>query len=289
METALAIEDAEGATTRSLRAYQHALHADPHSAAAATNLGLVAKALGLLSGCMAAHMHAQAVEPSLRLTQAARLLPANTPLFSAVADPSEIAICMRSTLLACGFGAATAQILVGEGAAGGPATATECFRARGRVSSRLERVRPSPAEVAAALWLCGLSRAETEVIAAFGGRAEVNKLLMHGLLIHCPGDDELLCSPFQVYPLSLGNTEVWVAGDWDLESMHPSKLSVMPIGVDSLELAFAAPRNRIDAQVLDLCCGGGIQTLVAAATYAAHVVAVDINPRAVRFCSFRYS
>ena len=44
--------------------------------------------------------------------------------------------------------------------------------------------------------------------------------------------------------------------------------------------------SSLGARVLDMCCGSGIQT-VAAATYASHVVAVDLNPRAVRFCAFR--
>ena len=43
-----------------------------------------------------------------------------------------------------------------------------------------------------------------------------------------------------------------------------------------------APREAV-AEALDLCCGGGIQGLVAAAHYAGQVVAVDVNPRAIRF------
>eukprot|EP00966_Prymnesium_polylepis_P049092 1135883-Prymnesium_polylepis.1 len=38
--------------------------------------------------------------------------------------------------------------------------------------------------------------------------------------------------------------------------------------------------------VLDLCCGSGVQGLVAAATYADHVIAADVSGRAVRFTAF---
>ena len=57
---------------------------------------------------------------------------------------------------------------------------------------------------------------------------------------------------------------------------------VMYVGLDSLGLVHTAPRQRV-ASALDLCCGGGIQGLVAAARYADYVTAVDVNPRAVRF------
>lgn len=60
--------------------------------------------------------------------------------------------------------------------------------------------------------------------------------------------------------------------DWGVESLSPSVDKVMPIGYDSLELALLAPRllsgcPSSPARVLDLCCGSGVQSLVAAATY----------------------
>lgn len=132
------------------------------------------------------------------------------------------------------------------------------------------------------------------------GREETEKLLGHGLLVRCAGDDALLCAPVQIYPLPLGaghgaghgaglgagSEEAWIAADWDLESLLPSKWSVMPVGVDSLELALAAPRHWTGASVLDLCCGSGVQAIVAGMSYASRVVAVDLSPRAVRFCAF---
>ena len=59
---------------------------------------------------------------------------------------------------------------------------------------------------------------------------------------------------------------------------------VMYIGMDSHGLVQTAPRESC-RRALDLCCGSGIQGLVAS-RYAEHVVAVDINPRAIRFARF---
>ena len=59
---------------------------------------------------------------------------------------------------------------------------------------------------------------------------------------------------------------------------------VMYIGMDSHGLVQTAPREAC-GWVLDLCCGSGIQGLVAS-RYARHIVAVDLNPRAVRFARF---
>ena len=59
---------------------------------------------------------------------------------------------------------------------------------------------------------------------------------------------------------------------------------VMYIGMDSHGLVQTAPRTPCEA-VLDLCSGSGIQGLVAS-RYARRVVAVDLNPRAIRFARF---
>ena len=59
---------------------------------------------------------------------------------------------------------------------------------------------------------------------------------------------------------------------------------VMYIGMDSFGLVQSAPRVAVDT-VLDLCCGSGVQGL-AAIRYAKKVVAVDVNPRAIRFSRF---
>ena len=59
---------------------------------------------------------------------------------------------------------------------------------------------------------------------------------------------------------------------------------VMYIGMDSHGLVQTAPHQICD-RLLDLCCGSGVQGLVAS-RYARQVVAVDVNPRAVRFSRF---
>ena len=59
---------------------------------------------------------------------------------------------------------------------------------------------------------------------------------------------------------------------------------VMYIGMDSHGLVQTAPR-QVAENLLDLCCGSGVQGLVAS-RYSVRVVAVDLNPRAVRFSRF---
>ena len=59
---------------------------------------------------------------------------------------------------------------------------------------------------------------------------------------------------------------------------------VMYIGMDSHGLVQTAPR-QVAESLLDLCCGSGVQGLVAS-RYSIRVVAVDLNPRAVRFARF---
>ncbi|BAZ12518.1 RNA methyltransferase, TrmA family protein [Calothrix sp. NIES-4071] len=59
---------------------------------------------------------------------------------------------------------------------------------------------------------------------------------------------------------------------------------VMYVGMDSTGLVHTAPQYPAN-RVLDLCCGSGIQSLVAS-RYTKEVVGVDINPRAIRFARF---
>lgn len=59
---------------------------------------------------------------------------------------------------------------------------------------------------------------------------------------------------------------------------------VMYVGMDSMGLVYTAPQYPAD-RVLDLCCGGGIQSLVAS-RYAKEAIGIDINPRAIRFARF---
>jgi carbamoyltransferase len=59
---------------------------------------------------------------------------------------------------------------------------------------------------------------------------------------------------------------------------------VMYVGLDSMGLVYTAPQFPAN-RVLDLCCGCGIQGLVAS-RYTKEVIGVDINPRAIRFARF---
>tara|TARA_Y100001968_G_scaffold29587_1_gene22931 strand:+ start:692 stop:4498 length:3807 start_codon:yes stop_codon:yes gene_type:complete len=59
---------------------------------------------------------------------------------------------------------------------------------------------------------------------------------------------------------------------------------VMYIGMDSHGLVQTAPRNSCQ-NLLDLCCGSGIQGIVAS-RYAKSILGVDLNPRAIRFARF---
>lgn len=69
-----------------------------------------------------------------------------------------------------------------------------------------------------------------------------------------------------------------------LEEDQINEDPVMYIGMDSIGLANSAPQFMAN-QVLDLCCGSGIQGLIAS-RYSKNVSAVDLNPRCIRFCRF---
>merc|ERR1712014_264946 len=59
----------------------------------------------------------------------------------------------------------------------------------------------------------------------------------------------------------------------------------MFLSEDSTALLWAAPRTPA-AHVLDLCCGSGVQGIVALRYYANDAVFVDLNPRAFAFTKF---
>ena len=42
------------------------------------------------------------------------------------------------------------------------------------------------------------------------------------------------------------------------------RFAVMPVGLDSLELVHAAPRDQTGLRVLDVCCGSGVQAAIRA-------------------------
>lgn len=65
---------------------------------------------------------------------------------------------------------------------------------------------------------------------------------------------------------------------------HLDEQPVMYIGLDSMGLVHAAPRQPVQ-RLLDLCTGSGVQALVAS-RYAGSVIGVDLQPRAMRFARF---
>ena len=65
------------------RAYQAALHLDPHCRAAAVNLGVLLKCVDRLPACRAAHRHAAALHAQLRLNEPQRLCDGGTGMLKA--------------------------------------------------------------------------------------------------------------------------------------------------------------------------------------------------------------
>ncbi|BDU73650.1 methyltransferase [Mesoterricola silvestris] len=84
-----------------------------------------------------------------------------------------------------------------------------------------------------------------------------------------------------VYPV--GSTLIFSDHAW-AESGDVPRDQVMYVGTDSRWLARATVRKPVEAS-LDLCCGSGIQALLAAA-HAGTATAVDINARAVACTAF---
>jgi methylase of polypeptide subunit release factors len=108
-------------------------------------------------------------------------------------------------------------------------------------------------------------------------------LLRAGVLEHHAGTVHARLS---LYPV--GRRLVFSDHAWpQVGRAAPSLLShdrVMYIGADSRWLARATVRRPV-AAALDLCCGSGVQAVLAA-SHAARVAAVDVNPRAVRCTAF---
>eukprot|EP00930_Biecheleria_cincta_P086076 TRINITY_DN75440_c0_g1_i1.p1 TRINITY_DN75440_c0_g1~~TRINITY_DN75440_c0_g1_i1.p1 ORF type:complete len:721 (+),score=109.52 TRINITY_DN75440_c0_g1_i1:36-2198(+) len=90
-------------------------------------------------------------------------------------------------------------------------------------------------------------------------------------------------SNVQVWPVE---EDLLVATDWSGTFYSKDLQPVMYLSDDSWALASAAPRHPPAGRVLDLCCGSGVQGIVALRYYAERGVFVDLNPRAIRFTSF---
>jgi carbamoyltransferase len=101
-------------------------------------------------------------------------------------------------------------------------------------------------------------------------------------------DDKFL-SLLSIYPISYG----FIFSDHAWPKLpHPNILDVphdqvMYLGADTHWLARATVRKHIDS-ALDLCSGSGIHAILAA-RHAKNVVAIDINPRAIKCIDFNTS
>lgn len=126
-----------------------------------------------------------------------------------------------------------------------------------------------------------LSAGELERLFA---RSERDGLIRAGILaIDAVGAARARASIFPV-----GDSLIFSDHAWP-ELPHPGCASVpsdhvMAVGLDSRTLARCTVRRRFGS-ALDLCTGSGIQAVLAA-RHANHVVAVDINPRAVECARF---
>mmetsp|Transcript_1504 Transcript_1504/g.3830 ORF Transcript_1504/g.3830 Transcript_1504/m.3830 type:complete len:527 (+) Transcript_1504:33-1613(+) len=292
-----------GTPLAALVLYEQSLHVYPFDDVTATNMGVLAKHLGKIDAARAALRHAQAMDPSRAVTHVQRLLDGGGVFGEAEGSRPALlqaAQCLCGVLREAGYSASLARrlLLAQGGSAGGAPTGAEYFelRLQPEVRDALEgEGTPQPLGTLFLLFLLGAA-VPLEKAAAAIGKGPLTRLIEMGLLVSAPVGKprQFVASPVQVYPLDMDDEgrgdgattkELLIATDWSVESLLPTKYAVMPIGVDSLDLVHLAPREAC-ACVLDLCCGSGIQALVAASSYASKVVAADVNRRAVRFTTF---
>jgi len=91
----------------------------------------------------------------------------------------------------------------------------------------------------------------------------------------------------------MSNVAIWpleedllIATDFEQTFSSEGLEPVMYISEDSLALVCGAPRQPAVSSVLDLCCGSGVQGIVAMRNYAASATFVDLNPRSPPFVRF---
>jgi methylase of polypeptide subunit release factors len=182
-------------------------------------------------------------------------------------------------------GAASSSIskkeLSGVGAAGP-------YHMRRHVDHTSRVIVPTPQDALDALirlFLLGFTLAEEEAQRLLGGDL-VRSLRSLGILSDAPLDACMLLSHVQIFPLQVGGQNLLLATDFPPPCSVTLKESpVMYIGPDSIALARQFEPGRVK-RVLDMCCGSGIQGLVASLRYADRVYCADISPRATRFARF---
>ncbi|CAJ1358045.1 unnamed protein product [Effrenium voratum] len=123
-----------------------------------------------------------------------------------------------------------------------------------------------------------------EVHAAIGAQA-CQILMDHGVL--CSHYDSVsVFASVALWPVGSGDEALLLATDFESSCFSGEVEPVMYLSEDSLALFAAAPRATFVEHAADLCCGCGIQGLLALKTYARRVTFVDVNPRCLSFTAF---
>ena len=132
-----------------------------------------------------------------------------------------------------------------------------------------------------ACFLIGVAVAEAALAKALGPDSTA-QLRRAGVLVDVDvKDGRRCCGALQLFPILDDDV---IATDWSSETLLDANDAVMSVGTESLELALLAPPPRRGARVLDLCCGSGVQGVVALCRGAASVTFVDTSRRALAFC-----
>ena len=199
------------------------------------------------------------------------------------ADADVVASALADVLDTHGYRESCMPLTTMPSIAGGPPTGDEYMAAN------LPPGCTSEASILLQLFLLG-KRIDTSAVEAAVGEAAVASLSACGILIHSDVPDlpsKHSYASMQVYPLVVPGGQpsmLLLCTDWD--AVDPLVDAVMPVGVDSLQLALAMPPVAsclAGKRVLDVCCGCGIQGLAAAARGARFVLLSDLSPRAIHF------
>lgn len=120
-------------------------------------------------------------------------------------------------------------------------------------------------------------------------------LLDHHVLCKTQEADEAANVESMKHQNVLASVALWPVGmdlvlatDFESTCFSDSTEPAMYLSQDSLALMTAAPRRPVH-RLLDLCCGCGIQGLMALHSYAEAAVFVDVNPRCLSFAAFNLS
>jgi len=208
--------------------------------------------------------------PGRRAARMDRGLPAQWGAVLPTADP-DAAARIRATLDAAGYGAERIDELIGADLTplGHRAVPVVVRRTAGG----------SPLDTLVRLFQAGVAVPRAGVDAALGGGAATDGWARWGLLT-LDGDSVRAT-------VQLGcHGDLLVASDWGpaTPSVSTPPDYVMGFSPSTLTLARLTVR-RPSGSTLDLGTGSGLQALLAAA-HSRHVVATDVNPRAVRMAAF---